>query len=109
MSYIETLGSEGIRLDLDIGPGDGLEERRLANIGEARDDKCAGVGVDGRETAQMLPNLLEVHEWVLEALANGRHATKRSPLQLLALEQRLSILQQAHVIARNSLDESFGS
>lgn len=39
----------------------------------------------------MLPNLVQVQKRVLESLQDCGHSTQRSPLQLLALEQRLSI------------------
>lgn len=87
MAYVETFGGERIRLDLNIRSRDGLEERRLSNIGEASNDECAGIGVDRRETTQMLSDLLEVDEWVLETLADGCHATQRRSFQLLALEE----------------------
>lgn len=43
---VETLGCESVWLYFDIGTRDVLQERRLANVGETRDDKCAGVGID---------------------------------------------------------------
>ena len=92
MTDVETLGCESVGLNLDICARDVLQERRLANVGETRDDECAGVGVNRRETAQMLPDLLKVDKRVLKPFANCCHATQRRLLQLLALEQRLSIL-----------------
>lgn len=56
----------------------------------------------------MLPNLLEVDERVFQSFADCGHATKRSPLQLFALEERLSILEQAHVITRDCLNQGLG-
>jgi hypothetical protein len=53
----------------------------------------------------MLPNLLQVHQRILEALANGCHTSKGRSLQLFALEERLAIFDQAHVVAGNGLDE----
>jgi hypothetical protein len=55
----------------------------------------------------MLPDLLEVDERVLQPLADSGHATKRSPLQLLTLEQGLSVLEQAHVVTRDCLNQRF--
>jgi hypothetical protein len=56
----------------------------------------------------MLSDLLEVHERVLEPLANGRHATQCGALQLLALEQRLTVFEQAHIVTGDCLDERLG-
>lgn len=57
----------------------------------------------------MLPDLLQIDERVLQPLADSRHATKCCPFQLFALEQRLPVLEQTHVITRNRLDERLGS
>ncbi|GKT59111.1 conserved hypothetical protein [Colletotrichum tofieldiae] len=121
------LGRESIRLDVDVGSGDGLEERRLSNIGETRDEQGSGVGVDRGKTAKIwvggqfrarlgesqvlsltLSDLVKVHQGVLEALDERRHATKRGALQLLALEQRLAILEKANVVSGDGLDEVLG-
>lgn len=57
----------------------------------------------------MLPDLLEVDEGILQSLADCGHATEGSSLQLLALEERLTVLQKTNVVARDGLDESFRS
>lgn len=93
VTNVETLSCESVRLDLDVGARNVLQKRRLADIGKTRDDKRAGVGVDRGQTTQMLPDLLEVDKRVLEPLANCRHATQRRLLQLLTLEERLSVLE----------------
>jgi hypothetical protein len=46
----------------------------------------------------MLPNLLEVDQRIFHSLCDGGHTTQGSTLELLALEQRLSILEQSHII-----------
>jgi hypothetical protein len=53
----------------------------------------------------MLANLLQVDKRVLEALADGGHASQSSALELLALEQRLSILQKADIVTSDGLDQ----
>jgi hypothetical protein len=108
VAHVQTLGRERIRLHLNVCPGDGLQERGLADIGEAGNDKCARVGINGGKTTQMLSNLLEVHERILEPLADSRHATQGGALQLLALKQRLAVLQQAHIVTRDCFDERLG-
>lgn len=109
MADVKTLSCEGVGLDLDICARDVLQERRLANVGETRDDKCAGIGVDRGETAQMLPDLLEVDKRVLEPLANCCHATQRGLLQLFALKERLSVLQKTDIVTGDSLNQRLGS
>ena len=108
VTNVETLGCESVGLDLDIGARDLLQERRLADVGEAGNNEGTGVGVDRRQTAQMLPDLLEVDERVLEPLADCGHATERRLLQLLALEERLSILEQTDVVTCDGLDQRLG-
>lgn len=56
----------------------------------------------------MLANLLEVYEGVLQALADGCHAAQSGPLELLALEQTLTIFEEAHVIAGDGLNKPLG-
>jgi hypothetical protein len=108
VTNVETLGCEGVGLDLDIRARDVLQKRGLANIGETRNDKCAGVGVDRGQTTQMLPDLLKVDEGVLEPLADCGHATQRGLLQLLALKERLSVLQETNVVTGDGLDQRLG-
>ena len=42
--------------------GDVVHERALADIGEATEQERSGVGVDGREASEMLPDLFEILE-----------------------------------------------
>ena len=46
VSDVQRLGSERVRLDLDVGVGDLVEEGRLADVREAADEQCARVRVD---------------------------------------------------------------
>lgn len=108
MTDEQALGCEGVWLDVDIGPRDASEEARLANIGVAADQQRTGVWVDGRQTTKMLPDLIEVEQRIFQTLADGSHATEGSLLELLALEERLSILQQADVVAGDGLDQVLG-
>jgi hypothetical protein len=109
VTNVETLGGESIGLHFNICAGDGLQEGRFADVGETSDNQCACVGVDRRQTAQMLPDLLEVDKRVLEALADCGHATQGRLLQLFALEKRLSVLEQTDVVTRNGLDQRLRS
>ena len=104
----QALGGEGIRLHVDIRARDALQERRLARVGEAADDKSPRVGVDGRETAEMLADLVQVQQGLLELLDEGGHAAEAGALQLLALEERLGVLNEADVVAGDGLGEVLG-
>jgi hypothetical protein len=55
----------------------------------------------------MLPDLLQVHQRILQSFADCRHATESSSLELLTLEQALAILDQAHVVPRHGFDQRF--
>jgi len=104
----QTLCGESVGLNVDIGAGDVLEETRLSNVGVTADEECAGVGVDGGQTAQMLANLLEVEERVLQALTDSGHATEGGALELLALEERLTVLDETDIVAGYCLDQVLG-
>ena len=57
----------------------------------------------------MLPDLLKIYKRVLQSLADSRHATQGCPLKLFALEKRLSIFQEADIVARDCLNERLSS
>jgi len=56
----------------------------------------------------VLADLVEINEGVLEALDQGGHAAEGGPLELLALVQALRILEQAHVVAGDGLNQVLG-
>lgn len=60
MADEERLGGERVRLNVDIGPGDFVDERRFADVRVAADEERAGVGVDGGQTGDVLPDLFKV-------------------------------------------------
>jgi hypothetical protein len=82
----ERFGRERVWLDVDIGPGDVLEEAGLAHVGVSANDQCPGIGINRGQTAQMLPDLLKIHKRVLQSLANCCHPSQSGTLELLALE-----------------------
>lgn len=105
MTNVKRLGGESIWLHLHIRPGNALQERRLADVGVSANEKRPGVGVDRRQTTQMLANLVKVEQGILQPLQDGGHATQSSPLQLLALEQRLGVLEKTDIVAGDRFDE----
>lgn len=99
------LGGESVWLNIDIGSGDTSQERGLSDVWITADQEGSGVWVYRWETSQMLADLIQVQERILKTLADGGHASKGGALELLALEERLRILEQAYVISGNSLDQ----
>ena len=55
----------------------------------------------------MLSDLFEVHERILQASTYRSHTAKSSPLELLALEERLRVFQKPYIIPRDGLDKMF--
>jgi hypothetical protein len=108
MAHKQTLGGESVWLNIHICASDAAEETRLSDVGVPADQKSTGVGINRRQTAQMLANLVKVHEGIFESLNDCSHTTKSSPFELLALEQRLRILDEAHVVSRDGLNQVLG-
>lgn len=57
----------------------------------------------------MLPDLFQIHKRILQSLANCCHPPQSRTFKLLALKQTLTILDKAHIVARNGLDQGFRS
>ena len=53
----------------------------------------------------MLADLLKVEQRILQAAGDGGHAAESGALELLGLEERLGVLEQANVVAADGLDE----
>ena len=71
VAHKQRLGRECVRLHLDIGTGNFVNETRFAHIGEASDHDCARIGLDGGQAGQVLPGLLQVYrlDWIMHAHA----------------------------------------
>ena len=104
----QALGRERIRLYVDVRSRNALQETRLAHVGVPADEQRPRVRVDGRQATQMLAHLVEVQEGVLEPAAYGGHASQSGALELLALEKRLGVFEQADIVARHDLYEMLG-
>lgn len=59
-----------------------VHEAALADIGVATDKECAGVGVDGRQPAHVLPDLLQVPQAGRLLLHDCAHAPLQHNLSL---------------------------
>jgi len=104
MSDEQTLRCEGVGLDIDICSCYTFQETGFSNIRISANEKSSGVWVDRGETAEMLPNLIEVEEGIFQSSANGGHSTQCSTFQLLALEKGLRIFEKSDIITGNNLD-----
>ena len=56
----------------------------------------------------MLAHLLEVYERIFQPPAYGSHAAEGCALELLALEERLRVLEETNVVSRDGFYEVFG-
>lgn len=74
MANKEGLGSECVRLNIDIRTGDLIDEGGFSDIRIPADEKCPGVGVDSRKTGDVLTHLLEVSKGVFLSAHYGSHA-----------------------------------
>jgi hypothetical protein len=72
----ERLCGESIRLDIDVGSSDLVDETTLADIGVTADQKCSSIRVDSGQTVHVLPDLFEVLEGLSLPLHDGGHSTE---------------------------------
>ena len=63
-----------------------INEARFSNIGKSTNYDCSGVRIDGRQTAQMLPNLLQISQTLGLSFHNCCHSTQSGPFQLFTPE-----------------------
>ena len=71
-----------------------VHEARLPDVGKPREQQRAGVGVEGGQTREMPPDLLEVGQGRLLPLEEGAHSTKSGPLQLLTPVEGVTCAQK---------------
>jgi hypothetical protein len=109
MTNKQTLGRESVRLNIDIRAGDAAQKAGLSDIGISANQESAGIRVNRGQTTQVLPDLFEVNEGIFQTAADGSHATETGALQLLALEQGLSIFNEADIVTGNGFDQVFSS
>ena len=104
----QRLCGEGVWLNLDVCTGHFVHEARLSHVGEATNNDGPRVGVDGRQTGEMLPHLLQVLKALVLSLHDGAHAAERSPFQLLTAIETVAEFQQADVVLGHVVDEVLG-
>ena len=62
MSDEQRLGGESIWLNINVGLSHVVDQTRLTDVRVTCKDQSSGVGVNGRESSQMLPYLFQVAE-----------------------------------------------
>uniref|UniRef100_A0A0E9WL69 Uncharacterized protein n=1 Tax=Anguilla anguilla TaxID=7936 RepID=A0A0E9WL69_ANGAN len=98
-------GGESIWLYLHICSGYLVDEARLPNIGVSTQKQGSRVGINGWQTGQMLPHLLQVLQALLLPLQDGTHPAQSCPLQLLTAVQGVPILHQPHIVLGNIVNQ----
>ena len=73
------------------------------------DDEGPGVGVDGGQPAEMLPDLLQILQALVLSPHDGRHPTQGRPLELLTPVQRISELEQPDIVLGHVVNQVTGS
>mmetsp|Transcript_19433 Transcript_19433/g.74612 ORF Transcript_19433/g.74612 Transcript_19433/m.74612 type:complete len:651 (-) Transcript_19433:57-2009(-) len=96
----ERLGGEGVGLNVDVGPGDLVDEAALAHVRVSAEDNRPRDGVDRWQTAEMLTYLLQVRQARPLLLHHRAHAAERGLLQSLASVEAVSVLEQTDVVLR---------
>lgn len=108
VSHKETLGREGVVLNIHICVCDLIHKARLSNIRVSSDDHGSRLGVYLGQSLHVLSDLLEVLERRLEFLKESRHSTKSCSFEHLASVQRVSILQHSHVVVCYVVHDGLG-
>ena len=108
VTHEQVLGGEGIRLHINVGIGDIVDEGGLADVGEARHDQSSRVCVDRWQPAQMLSDFFQVAQTGLELFDQGARATQSCALQLLCAIQGVSVLEQANVVVGDAVADALG-
>ena len=83
----ERLCGKGVWLHLDVCSCDLVDKARFAHVGKPGDEEGPCVWIDGWETRQVLPDLLEVLERAFVSAHERGHAAQSRALQLLAAVQ----------------------
>jgi hypothetical protein len=105
MTHKQTLRRESIWLNIDIRSRNTLQETRFSNIRIPADEQRSCIRINRGQTTEMLAHLVEVEEGIFQSPADCRHSTKGRTLELFALEERLRILEQSHIISGHDLDQ----
>jgi hypothetical protein len=104
----KVLSGESVGLDINVSVRHIVDERRLAHVGESSADKGTSVGVDLRETTQMLPDFLQIAERRFKFFHKGAHSTQSSSLKHFATVKRITVLQETHVIISDTISNGLG-
>jgi hypothetical protein len=109
MSNKERLGGESIWLYVDIGSSDLVDETTLSDVGVTANQESPGIGIDSGQTVHVLPDLFEILQGLSLPLHDGGHSTKCGSLELFASVERVTELQESHIVFGDLGDEMTGS
>ena len=107
VSYEQILRRESPVLDVNVGIGHVVYEGGLSDVGETCHDESPGVGVDRRQSREMLADFFQIRERGLQLLHQGAGSTESCSLELLAAVQTVAVLQKAHVVVGDGVGDVF--
>mmetsp|Transcript_9318 Transcript_9318/g.19659 ORF Transcript_9318/g.19659 Transcript_9318/m.19659 type:complete len:220 (+) Transcript_9318:304-963(+) len=108
MTHKETFGREGIWLNVDISACDFVHEGTLTHIGQSAHEQRPRIRIQRRQSAHVLPDLLQITQTGLLPFQNGAHPTQRRPLETLAPVEAVAVLDHADHVAGHAVDELLG-
>mmetsp|Transcript_61413 Transcript_61413/g.163386 ORF Transcript_61413/g.163386 Transcript_61413/m.163386 type:complete len:205 (-) Transcript_61413:121-735(-) len=100
----QRLRRKRVWLHVHIGRGDNVHKGTLSDVWVASEDQRSSRRVDGRQSAQMLSDLLEIRQGSREFLHHGAHTPKGSALEHFCLVQTVRELHHANVVLRDVLE-----
>lgn len=104
----QILSGESIRLHINVGLGDIVDEGRLADIGETGDDQSARGCVNLGQTRQVLSDLLKITQTGLEFFKQSSSSTEGRSLQHFGSVKTVGVFKQSNVIVSNVICDGLG-
>ena len=89
VTHIKVLGGERHRTDLHIGSGQFVDQTRFTDIRETKEQNGRQVGIDRRQSSNMLSDLFQIGQTWPDSFDRGTHSSKGSNLKLLASVERV--------------------
>mmetsp|Transcript_38297 Transcript_38297/g.114685 ORF Transcript_38297/g.114685 Transcript_38297/m.114685 type:complete len:752 (-) Transcript_38297:278-2533(-) len=105
---IEGLGREGVRLHVDLGPRNLVEEGGFADVGESAQQQSPGGRIQGGEAGHVLPHLLQIGQTRLLTLEDRAHPSQGGALEALATVEGIAVLDHPDHIAADGVAQGAG-
>mmetsp|Transcript_41582 Transcript_41582/g.104859 ORF Transcript_41582/g.104859 Transcript_41582/m.104859 type:complete len:257 (-) Transcript_41582:199-969(-) len=106
VTHKQTLCGERIRLYVNVGTRDRVNEATLADVRVTAEDESTRVRIDARQTREMLTYHLQVAQTGVLLLEQSTHATESGTLQLFAAERCVSVLQETNKVLGQIVDQT---